>query len=141
MAKAKQVLEKTLAYDEKFIAQAFDELCETNYAPTFYNNEQSLRSMIRLAYLAAVDRYIKVEELPSGKGLADIVYIPQKYAPEPALIVELKWDKTAESALQQIKDKKYPSVLKGFGGDALLVGINYDMDDKIHTCKIEKIHL
>lgn len=141
MAKAKQVLEKTLAYDEEYIAQAFDELCETNYAPTFYNNEQSLRSMIRLAYLAAVDRYIKVEELPSGKGLADIVYIPQKYAPEPALIVELKWDKTAESALQQIKDKKYPSVLKGFGGDALLVGINYDMDDKIHTCKIEKIHL
>ncbi len=141
MGKAKLILEKTLAYDEEYVAKAFDELCETNYAPTFYNNEQSLRSMIRLAYLAAVDRYINVEELPSGKGLADVVYIPQKYAPEPALIVELKWDKTAESALQQIKDKKYPSVLKGFGGDALLIGINYDMYDKIHTCKIDRIHL
>ncbi|MBR4223486.1 MAG: AAA family ATPase [Oscillospiraceae bacterium] len=136
---SKQILEDTLTGNCDNIAGAFDELCETNYAPTFYNNEQSLRSMVRLAYLAAVDRYIKVEELPSGKGLADIVYIPQRYSPEPALVVELKWNRSAESALDQIHERNYPAVLKNYGGEILLVGINYDTKEKKHICKIERI--
>ena len=102
---------------------------------------EELRSVIKLAYLAAVDHYIKIEELPSGKGLADIVYLPQRGSPYPALIIELKWNKSDESAIEQIKQKNYPAVLRNYGGEILLVGINYDLKEKNHQCRIERAEL
>ena len=45
-------------------------------------------------------------ELAGGKGFADIVFIPRKKVSKPAIIVELKWDRTAETTIQQIKSKK-----------------------------------
>ncbi len=104
----------------------------------FYNNEQALRSAIKLAYLSAADHYVKAEELPTGKGVADIVYIPQRMSIYPAMIVELKWNKTAESAIDQIKNNDYPAILQNYGGDILLVGISYDDKDKSHKCVIER---
>lgn len=79
--------------------------------------------------------------MPTGRGFADFVYIPKpEYKQEyPALLVELKWNKSAETALQQMKDKKYPESLLPYTGDILLVGINYDKEDKKHTCVIEKM--
>ena len=70
---------------------------------------------------------------------ADFVFIPK---PEyisgyPALIVELKWNKNAETALQQIKERKYPGSIEQYTGDILLVGINYDKKTKKHQCLIE----
>ena len=56
----------------------------------------------------------------------------------PALVVELKWNKSAESALQQIKNKKYPNSIQNYAGDVLLVGINYGKKDKKHECIIER---
>lgn len=56
----------------------------------------------------------------------------------PALIVELKWNQNAQTALQQIKNKKYPSSITNYTGEILLVGINYDKGSKEHQCKIEK---
>ena len=52
-----------------------------------------------------------------------------------------KYDKTAQSALQQIKDRQYTQALEGYTGELVLVGINYDKDrkDKPHSCVIEKI--
>lgn len=81
--------------------------------------------------------------MPTGRVFADFVYIPKpEYKQEyPALLVELKWNKSAETALQQIKDKKYPESLFPYTGDILLVGINYDKEDKKHTCVIEKMEL
>ena len=67
------------------------------------------------------------------------MYIPQRYSPEPALVVELKWNRSAESALDQIHERNYPAVLKNYGGEILLVGINYDTKEKKHICKIERI--
>ena len=53
------------------------------------------------------------------------------------MVVELKWNKTADAAIAQMKNKKYPNALAGFD-NILLVGINYDKDSKEHECVIEK---
>lgn len=82
---------------------------------------------------------MKIEELPSGKGYADIVFLPRRTSSLPALVIELKWNKTENSAIQQIKNNNYSQVLKSFGGDILLVGIHYDDKNKKHSCRIEKI--
>lgn len=99
--------------------------------------------MIKLAYFSYKDYYLKFEELPSGEGYADLVYLPKKSSPLPALVIELKWNQTADGAIAQIKNKKYPQALAGFGGDILLVGINYKKDEKKgsrkHSCVIEKV--
>lgn len=55
------------------------------------------------------------------------------------MIVELKYDNSAEGAIEQIKKKQYADCLKDYSGEILLVGINYDKEQKNHTCKIEKI--
>jgi RecB family endonuclease NucS len=78
-------------------------------------------------------------ELPAGKGFADIVFRPRKNSDKPAMIVELKWDKTAKGAIEQIKRNEYPKGLKDYKGDVLLVGINYNKKTKEHNCVIEKI--
>ena len=87
-----------------------------------------------------MEYYFKpVRELPTGRGFADFVFIPKpEYISDyPALIVELKWNKNAETALQQIKKKKYPESIQQYTGDILLVGINYDKKTKKHQCLIE----
>ncbi|MCI9144269.1 MAG: AAA family ATPase, partial [Lachnospiraceae bacterium] len=78
-------------------------------------------------------------ELPSGRGIADVVYLPKHRSPLPALVIELKWNKSSEGAIRQIKDRNYPAVLKEYGGEVLLVGINYDEKKKEHSCVIERI--
>ena len=136
---SKKLLEDTIAGKSTEVAEAIDAVRQTQYAPTFYNDEQELRYVIKFAYIAAIHQYLKVEELPSGKGIADVVYLPKKKSLLPALIVELKWDKTAGGALEQIKDREYPAVLKDYGGEIILVGINYDSRTKVHSCEIERI--
>ena len=91
--------------------------------------------------MGTIDFYFRpIREFPSGKGFADFVYLPKpEYAATyPALLVELKWDKTAETALAQIKEKKYPQSLDGYSDEILLVGISYDKKTKEHSCRIEK---
>ena len=93
-----------------------------------------------MVYLSAIQYYFKpVRELPTGRGFADFVFIPKpEYKNDyPALIVELKWNKSAESALQQVKDRRYPDSIQNYMGDILLVGINYNKKDKKHECVIE----
>ena len=106
--------------------------------PLNANREDSLRAVIQVAYFAYRDYYMKLEELPTGEGYADIVYFPKPGKGVPALLVELKWNKSAVGAIQQIKDKQYPNVLEGYGGELLLVGINYDKDSREYECRIEK---
>ena len=85
---------------------------------------------------------MKFEELPAGDGYADLVYLPRKNSPVPALIVELKWNQSAKGVIDQIREKKYPEALKNYGGEVLLVGIGYDRNagegKRKHTCKIER---
>ena len=80
-----------------------------------------------MAYYSAQAYYMKpIRELPSGRGFADIVYFPLRNVSRPALLVELKWNQSAQGAIQQVKDKKYADWVEGYTGDILLVGINYD---------------
>lgn len=136
-----QLLEDTRQLNGDAVAKAVAAVHDSNYAPLYYNDEQALRSTVRYAYITCVDQYRKIEELPSGHGYADIVYLPKRHSSLPAMMIELKWNKTAEGALSQIRERNYPEVLKGWGGELLLVGINYDARTKEHTCRIEKYTL
>jgi hypothetical protein len=135
-----RLLKATLRMDSDMVATSIAEAHSAGAAPLFYNDEQALRSVIRFAYLSCVDEYLRIEELPTGYGYADVVYLPKQGSPLPILVVELKWNKTAEAAIAQIKNKNYPQALEGYGSDILLVGINYDEKTKEHTCRIESHH-
>ena len=126
------------------VAEQIEKIHEEYVSAIQYNNENSLSSVLAVAYLSAMQYYFKpVRELPTGRGFADFVFIPKpEYKNDyPALIVELKWNKSAKSALQQIKDKKYPNAIKNYTGAILLVGINYNKENKKHECMIEKMHI
>lgn len=79
---------------------------------------------------AAVDKYLKIEELPSGRGIADVVYLPKQKSPLPALVIELKWNQSSGGAVEQIRRKNYPAVLQDCGSEIMMVGINYDAKTK-----------
>ena len=105
-----------------------------------YNDENSLSCTVSLAFYFAREYYAIVRELPSGKGFTDICMIPRKHhLDKPAIIIELKWDKGADAALAQIKEKQYGNALKDYYGNLLLVGINYDKSTKKHECVIESM--
>ena len=104
------------------------------------NNENDLSCVISIAYYAAKSYYSVVREFPSGKGFADMIFCPHKDCMDkPALIVELKWDRDANGAITQIKERKYMQALDDYQGEVLLVGISYDTKHKIHECVIEQI--
>ena len=106
-------------------------------APLFYNDEQALRAVVKTALMAAVDHYVRIEEMPGGHGLADIVYIPKPASAMPALVVELKWDKPVDSAIDQIRKTNYCKPLEHVGVPVLLIGVTYDSKTKEHVCSIE----
>lgn len=135
------LLKDTLSCNETAVADTIAKVRETNYAPMFYNNEQALRYVIKFAYIVCIDYYLKVEELPTDNGIADVVFIPKRDTSLPAMIVELKWNESAESAIEQIKKKNYPAILTGYEGELVLVGINYNEKTKDHSCKIERIDI
>ena len=77
----------------------------------------------------------------TDNGIAEVVFIPKRDTSLPAMIVELKWNESAESAIEQIKKKNYPAILTGYEGELVLVGINYNEKTKDHSCRIEKIEI
>ena len=135
---SKLLLDYTIEGNEEAVANALNAAHIEVTSPLTYNDEHCFQSAICLAYFYANTRYTLVKELPTGKGYADLVLIP--YLPDiPALVIELKCNKTADSAIKQIKDKNYCQALNQYNGDLLFVGINYDKDTKKHSCKIEKV--
>lgn len=136
---SRRLLEDTIAGNGDAVAKAIEKIRGTQYAPTYYNDEQALQYVIKFAYIAAIDQYLKVEELPSGKGIADVVYLPKRKSTLPALVIELKWNKSPGGAICQIKEKDYPAVLKDHEGEILIIGINYDVKTKEYSCVIEQV--
>lgn len=134
-----QLIADTLDGNEEAVAAAIDKAHESGTAPLFYNNEQALRAVVKAAYISTVNNYTIIEELPSGRGYADIVFIPKRGSSNPAMLVELKWNRPVNSAIEQIHNGHYPSALKGLAGQILLVGITYDPKTRRHTCKIEQV--
>ena len=130
--------------DGKAVAEQIEKIHSEYVSVIQYHNENSLSSVLSIAYLSSMQYYFKpVRELPTGRGFADFIFLPKpEYKNDyPALVVELKWNKNAKTALQQIKEKKYPDSLRGYTGNLLLVAINYDKDRKKHECLIEMYEL
>ena len=136
-----ELLDATLNMNSGVVADKIEKI-HSEYASVIqYNNENSLSSVLAIAYLGAMKYYFKpIRELPTGRGFADFVFIPKpEYRQDyPALIVELKWNKNASTAIKQIRDKKYPDSVLQYSGKSLLVGISYDKTVKEHSCVIEK---
>ena len=140
---SRQLLSDTLKGNSQKVAEAIEAAHRRNSSIINYNNEQSLRFIILIAYYYARESYDIIQEMPGGDGFADIVFIPKPFVDAtafPPLVVELKWNGSAGSAIAQIKDKHYPDVLTSYK-DSLLVGINYDKDSKKHECVIEKYEM
>lgn len=140
---SEQLLEATLRGDERRVAEGLDHAHTEVASILAYNDENSLACAISLAYYSARKDYLMVREFPSGRGFADVVFLPLPgTAPKPALVIELKYEKSAASALQQIRDRHYTQALEHYTGDILLVGVNYAKDsrDKPHSCIIEKLY-
>ena len=141
-AQSKALVDATWNMDAKAVAEGMDVIHTETTSLLEYNDENSLACSVFMAYYSTKAYYMPpIRELPTGKGFADIVYLPRREMNHPALLIELKWDKTAESALQQIKDKTYVEALKNYTGDILLIGINYNKKDKKHQCRIERYKL
>ena len=124
------------------VAKIFDEAHQDHTSILTYNNENSLANVIAISlFLSTTNTYNVVRELPTGKGYADIVYLPKSGVNKPALLIELKFDKSALTAITQIKEKNYLLFFKDYKGEVLLVGINYSKDTKTHQCIIERAKL
>lgn len=124
--------------EEKTVAQGIQEAhLETSHLQ--YNDENALSYTVSLALYTARKYYTIIRELPSGRGFADLVFLPRKrYMDKPALIVELKWDSSAEGAISQIKQKQYSKALEKYKENMLLIGISYDKETREHHCVIER---
>ena len=142
--KSNELLEATLDLECDIVAEKIEQIHSEYTSVIEYNNENSLSSVLAIAYLSAMQYYFKpVREMPAGRGFADFVFIPkpQYLNSYPALVVELKWNKNVSTALAQIKERKYPQSLMEYTGDILLVGINYDKKNKAHECEIEQYEI
>ena len=134
---SKALLEATWKRDEKAVAEAVARAHTEACSIQRYNNEGSFQSALHLAYYYAKSCYTTVNELPAGKGFADIAFIP--YKPDvPAIIIELKKDDTVDAAISQIRERKYPEALEKYRDNLLLVAITYDSKTKEHRARIEK---
>lgn len=135
---SKDLLEATWSLDAGKVAEQIDAVHLSSVSTLSYNDENSLSCVITLAYISARAEYTLIREFPSGKGFADIVFLPHSSSDKPAMVVELKWDQEAQGAISQIKDRKYIAALEDYGGEVLLVGISYHKKSKKHQCVIEK---
>ena len=136
--RSEELLRSTWAMDGEAVAAGMSAIHSETASLLKYNNENSLTCTVLMAYYSAKAYYLNpIMELPSGKGFADVVYLPKRDTGRPALVVELKWNKSARGAIAQIRDRQYASWIQGYTGDILLVGISYDKKSKEHTCTIE----
>ena len=138
LLQSRQLLQDTLDGDAEAVARGIEAVHDENTSILSYNNENSLACVLSLAYYYARNNYVIYRELPTGKGFADLVLLPRKNVDSPAIIVELKFNKDADSAIDQIRRKQYPAKVAQYADHLLLVGINYDRQTKTHSCVIEQ---
>ena len=143
LEESEKLFADTIHGNEEAVAAQIEKIHAEETAPLHYNREDSLRSVIKLAYYTYRDHYVQWEELAAGVGYADVVYLPKHDSDWPALVIELKWNESAESAIDQILKKNYPAALEGYGSEILLVGISYNKDmtagERRHTCRIQRV--
>ena len=135
---SRRLLESTIARNEQAVARGIDQAHDENTSILSYNDENSLACVLSIAYIWAKNEYIIHREYATGKGYADLVMIPRRNVDKPALVIELKYNHSVDTAIDQIKRREYPAKVAEYSGDILLVGISYDRETKTHTCRIEK---
>lgn len=137
---SRELLKATLAGNGERVAQMLGNVHDDMEELKEYNNEHTLKCVIHLAYYAAMDDYEMKYEVTSGKGYADCIMIPRKKG-LPGVVIELKYNKSPEEAIEQIKRRDYIRILKEKVKNILLVGINYDKKSKYHQCLIEAMRV
>ena len=161
---SKSLLAATISGNGQAVAKGISQAHDEHTSILSYNDENSLACVLSVAYIWARNEYIIHREYATGKGYADLVMIPRRNVSKPALVIELtneredsgacsryperggsrqsqlKFNHSADTAIDQIKRKEYPAKIADYTGDILLVGINYDKETKQHTCKIETYH-
>ena len=141
ISRCDELLMATIDGNAEKVAEIIEQAHDTYTSVLKYNDENSLSCVLTMAYFTAPAYYNIVREMPAGKGFADFVFIPRANAGKrPAMVVELKYNKSADTAIKQIKEKRYQGALSGYSDKILLVGINYDAEgnDRKHTCVIEE---
>ena len=136
---SEQLLADTFAGNADAVAAAIDLAHDGGTSILKYNDENSLACVLRLAYFSALKDFTMIRELPTGKGFADIVLLPNRNVDKPAVVLELKFNHSADTAIAQINEKRYAGMLLDYVGSVLLVGINYDKKTKHHECVIERL--
>ena len=158
---SQNLLAATISGNSQAVAKGISQAHDEHTSILSYNDENSLACVLSVAYIWARNEYIIHREYATGKGYADLVMIPRRNVSKPALVIELtneredsgacsryperggsrqsqlKFNHSADTAIDQIKRKEYPAKIADYTGDILLVGINYDKESKQHTCKIE----
>jgi len=134
---SRQLLQDTLSMNEAAVSKALEHVHDNMQEFKEYNNEHTLKCVIHLAYYAAMDQYELFFEQPAGKGVADCRMIPRRPG-IPGLVLELKYNSSAESAIEQILKKDYISRFPEYVHQVLCVGINYNKTTKVHECRIVK---
>ncbi len=135
--KSDMLLKYTLEQNTEKVSEILRQIHTESTSLIQYNNGNSLACTLALAYYSAQDTYAIYRELQGGEGYADLVFVPRMGNPNPAMIIELKWNQNAGIALNQIKDRNYLQSLKDYHGKVLFVGINYDKKKKLHECRFE----
>ena len=158
---SQNLLAATISGNGQAVAKGISQAHDEHTSILSYNDENSLACVLSVAYIWTRNEYIIHREYATGKGYADLVMIPRRNVSKPALVIELtneredsgacsryperggsrqsqlKFNHSADTAIDQIKRKEYPAKIADYTGDILLVGINYDKESKQHTCKIE----
>ena len=142
ISRCDELLFATIDGEADKVAEIIEQAHDTYTSVLKYNDENSLSCVLTMAYFTAPAYYDIIREHPAGKGYADFIFKPRANAGwRPAMVVELKYNKSADTAINQIKEKRYQGALSGYSDKILLVGINYDAegeDKKHHTCVIEE---
>ena len=136
---SEELLEHLLSGEAEKVAEGIDAAHERNASILKYNDEKALASVINLAFYTARNKYKIIREMPTGRGFADMVFIPWHNVNLPAIVVELKWKQSAQTAMDQIRERHYPESMNDYVGEVILCGVNYDKETKEHTCVIERI--
>jgi len=134
---SEDLLEQTLLKNSDAVAKALDNTHIHVTSNRNFNNEDALAAAVYIAFVHALNYYNCFKELSTGKGFADLVYVPVVKSPEhPAIIIELKHNQSAGKALQQIQSRQYFDALENYKGNLIFVAINYDKETKKHECEI-----
>ena len=134
---SERLLQSLLRGDAEAVAAGVERVHRQEVSLFKYNDENSMACVISLAFYAARNDFHVHREYQTGDGYADLVLIPRKNVNKPAVVIELKYDKTVGTAIDQIHQKHYPEKVADYTGDILLCGISYDREAKTHSCQIE----